>query len=501
MALVALALGGCEFEPFQPRDLEFSMAPANTAQLTNTWGEPVGSAAEAQILGALEMLAGTPQAPKYMLSESMIDDGWDPNLPTSEELGELSEQAIDEIYSENRARRFEFQLQLIEQGRFSEVPEPLYAADLWATWEADHLPGLLEDPDAPMDPEDPEWGTRKERAVALFVEHYPTLRETAEMYRTQCMHCHGVSGGGDGPTGEFLTPRPRDYRLGNFKWIKVDRNQRPRRDDLLHILRYGVPRTAMPSFARFSRGELEGMIDYVRLLSVRGEVESLMVSDTSNSDYGDVPYGSVFENYDLVWRRWLDGPATYKHFEGEVPRPEQMTAERIARGKELFEGNVANCYTCHGKDARGNGDSAFEDITYEDESGESVSLHRKKLDEWGQALEARSGRTLVTKAEIAPYASNPRNLRLGNYRGGGRPVDIYRRIKFGISGTIMPAADTSLSDDDLWNTVYYVLSIAQDHDVARIQERKAEAAHGAHHGPADQDDHSAEDHSTGEESH
>ena len=57
--------------------------------------------------------------------------------------------------------------------------------------------------------------------------------------------------------------------------------------------------------------------------------------------------------------------------------------------------------------------------------------------------------------------SKPRNIQQGIFRGGGRPIDLYRRVKYGISGTIMPAADASLSDDDLWDIVYYVYQLAE----------------------------------------
>ena len=44
----------------------------------------------------------------------------------------------------------------------------------------------------------------------------------------------------------------------------------------------------------------------------------------------------------------------------------------------------------------------------------------------------------------------------------------------GIGGTIMPAASDELTDDDIWALVYYVLSIAEQHDVARAEERRLE---------------------------
>ncbi len=41
------------------------------------------------------------------------------------------------------------------------------------------------------------------------------------LYRRHCLHCHGVSGAGDGPTAPFLYPRPRDYRKGLFKFTST----------------------------------------------------------------------------------------------------------------------------------------------------------------------------------------------------------------------------------------------------------------------------------------
>jgi len=475
-----IALGGCDFEPLSTDSLDYSIAQANEVKLNRNW-PGIAAGAEAQVLGAVEMLVGSPSAPRFLLTAAMVDDGWDPNLPTDPDVGELGEDAFQAIQDDNRMRRFEDQLPLNQADRYAEVPEPLYDQDLWADWQAEYLPALLEDPTAPYDPDDPDYGTWKERASALFIEHYPTLRESAQMYRVQCLHCHGATGGGDGPTGEYLAPRPRDYRQGKFKWIDVDRNQRPRREDLYTILHEGVYRTSMPSFARFSRGELEGLIDYVRLLAIRGEVESLMVNDVINSDYGDLPVGSAVENYELVWDRWLSGPSTYKYFDGEVPHLDEIKAEDLARGDELFHGEVAACSTCHGDLGRGDGASSREDI---DLDGSVVS--RKKLDEWGEFLETSMGdKGALSGDEAKPYASNPRNLQVGNYRGGGRPVDLYRRIKYGISGTIMPAASSELTDEDIWALVYYVRSLGEAQDPARIQEA---LRHHHDHGEGGHDD-------------
>src|SRR4051794_15817034 len=67
------------------------------------------------------------------------------------------------------------------------------------------------------------------------------------LYRKHCLHCHGVSGAGDGPTAEFLYPRPRDYRPGIFKFTSTNPvDAKPTRDDLRKTVLYGLHGTSMP---------------------------------------------------------------------------------------------------------------------------------------------------------------------------------------------------------------------------------------------------------------
>src|SRR5262249_27791410 len=68
------------------------------------------------------------------------------------------------------------------------------------------------------------------------------------LYRRNCLHCHGVSGAGDGPTAPFLYPPPRDYRRGIFKFTSTPYMARPARDDLRRTIRNGLHGTSMPAF-------------------------------------------------------------------------------------------------------------------------------------------------------------------------------------------------------------------------------------------------------------
>ena len=68
------------------------------------------------------------------------------------------------------------------------------------------------------------------------------------LYRMHCLHCHGVSGAGDGPTAPFLYPRPRDYRKGLFKFTSTPTGVKPTREDLRKTIKYGLHGTSMPAF-------------------------------------------------------------------------------------------------------------------------------------------------------------------------------------------------------------------------------------------------------------
>jgi DMSO reductase family type II enzyme heme b subunit len=97
--------------------------------------------------------------------------------------------------------------------------------------------------------------------------------------------------------------------------------------------------------------------------------------------------------------------------------------ESVERGKKLFK--VNDCFKCHGDEGRADGQSALD-----------------LKDEWDIPI-------------------RPANLtRSWNFRGGNRPVDIYTRISTGLMGTPMPSFADTLSNNDIWDLVNFVLSLA-----------------------------------------
>lgn len=280
---------------------------------------------------------------------------------------------------------------------------------------------------------------RNNQTRGLAADHYPTPLESAELYRVHCLHCHGAAGAGDGPTAASINPKPRDFRKGIFKWAAVKDKARPRREDLTTILENGVYGTAMHSFARLPVAEIEGLADHVRLLSVRGEVETLAVNHFKEEDELDEELFG--EHIDTVWSRWQRAESKFIAWEGEIPS--DSPAMR-ARGRELYlDARKGNCVQCHGDAGKGDGPAAWK-----------INAKGKKelayLDDWG-------------------FPIQPRDLTQGIYRGGARPIDIYRRIYAGINGGPMPGIGETknsqggplVSSDDLWALVHYVRSIPE----------------------------------------
>jgi mono/diheme cytochrome c family protein len=426
-SLLLAVVGGCGFVPGHA-PMRYSLSDSTAESLSS---EPL---VRDQIGGALEMFFGTPQNPGFLRTSEWVDDDFDPNHPDAAAddggSGEFSESELEEIHADNR-RRFARQLAQVEAGNSEGLERFRSAPDL-----SRRVSALILDADLSE-------AERKVGLKSLLEEYYPSLRDSSELYRQECLHCHGVEGGGDGPTSgpferPFLDPRPRDYRLGIFKFTAVKDKARPRRQDLFHVLDQGVYGTAMPSFRRFSVAERWGLVDYVRLLAIRGEVERRLVVEYLDAE--SLTAEIQIEVYKEIWEKWGEAKSKVVAFEGEVPEP---TEAMLSRGKELFhDAQKGNCASCHGDRGLGDGASAWKI----DDDGKKVPAY---LDDWGQPI-------------------LPRDLVRGMYRGGSRPIDIYRRIYAGINGGPMPALGESkdaegnplLSSDDMWSLVHYVRSMS-----------------------------------------
>ena len=304
------------------------------------------------------------------------------------------------------------------------------------------------------------------------------------LYREHCAHCHGVTGDGMGPTAAFLNPYPRDYRPGVFKFKSTERADKPTHADLLRILRNGIAGTSMPSFALLSEPQIDALVEYVRYLSIRGETElSLMRAyfELDDDAKGILPETREFlvdETLTPIAEKWKSAAAA-QIVVPDMPADIDL-AESIAKGKELFYGDKANCVKCHGVTGLGDGQAndyddwskAIVEINKEIKGGlakagetstsgmsaEDAAEHRKQVAWLGRFSHVVDGDALV------PRTIPPRNLRLGVYRGGRRPLDLYYRIHAGINGAPMPAAKGTVPPEDIWHIVNYIRSLPYEFD-------------------------------------
>jgi mono/diheme cytochrome c family protein len=312
------------------------------------------------------------------------------------------------------------------------------------------------------------------------------LQSGRKLYMTHCLHCHGVSGDGNGPTAKYLNPLPRDYRLGKFKFTSTNQTGKVSRDDLARILKHGIPGTYMPSFMLLEPDELTAIVEYVRWLAMRGELENKLDAELE-ADY----------SAEVVERRIADGEGNeaivaelQQTIEGDFPETVEDLATdladawsgpqedpsllivpqtkrgpgdigSLARGRALFLSGKAKCVTCHGVTGVGDGPQV-EDIQKNLVTGKEYP-EPGLYDDWGNKIK-------------------PRNLKRGIYRGGRRPLDLYRRIYAGIKGTPMPAfGGTVLNDDEIWDLVNYVMSIPFGNAVETTEEPPQHATQSSGH--------------------
>lgn len=324
------------------------------------------------------------------------------------------------------------------------------------------------------------------------------------LYREHCAHCHGITGDGNGPTASFLNPYPRDYRPGLFKFKSTPIGRRPLHDDLKKIVLDGIPGTAMPSFRLLPDQEVEALVDYVKYLSIRGETERYLYNglgelaetelmseplmedltkELTEANEGKAPTPKAMEDKvaevtkgkteaikgyaEEVVQKWLDAADLMTQDTAKVPSRndalkalrEELTAsgtdeklltdeflqkESQQRGRKLFFGATANCFSCHGPTALGDGQLG-------DYDGWTVEFITKTPSQ--EVI-----REYVNLGMPEPRNVRPRNLRQGVYRGGMRPLDHFWRIRNGIEGTPMPGND-KLKPEEVWHLVNYVQSL------------------------------------------
>jgi mono/diheme cytochrome c family protein len=175
--------------------------------------------------------------------------------------------------------------------------------------------------------------TRWVRAVAAQ-GWTDTRHESARtLYLKYCAQCHGEKGDGQGDAASRLDPRPRDFTAGKFKIRTTPNGALPTHEDLVNIIRRGMPYTSMPAWPNLSDREVSDLADLITTFS---------------------PEFSKPEN--------APKPVS-------LPSAPRSSKESVELGKKLYVDN--GCVRCHGSLGRGDGPSA-----------------PTLVDDWGQPIRA-----------------------------------------------------------------------------------------------------------------
>lgn len=338
------------------------------------------------------------------------------------------------------------------------------------------------------------FGTLQERKVPddlVEVIDHTRLDAGAAIYDRHCATCHGLNGDGRGPAAALLSPYPRDYRPGVFKFKSSLPGEKPSVADIVHLVKTGINGTSMKAIPELTEEDHLNVAHYVAYLSTRGQFERTLML-TAGFDF-DLEGGEQFyppapgepvaqaeppedgeeveepEDYegmdaeeadeliaDLLLEvadSWLDS----ENFLEELDPPEFITAaadsdihkEAVAKGKEVFATKAAACSGCH----------------RENEKGEVVAADKPLYDVWSEEWTTRIGLDpkdesqlipIIARGALPPREAVPRHLGKEPLRGGEDPRAIYAKIKYGIDGTPMPRA--TLGDEEVWQIVAYVLA-------------------------------------------
>ena len=173
--------------------------------------------------------------------------------------------------------------------------------------------------------------TGSARAAAPDVGTEAQREAGKQLYLKDCSQCHGDKGDGEGYAAPHLYPRPRNFTTGKFKIRTTPNGALPTHQDLVNIIRRGMPYTSMPAWPNLSD------------------------EDVSNLAYFITTFSADFSNPENVPQ-----PASF-------PSAPKATKESIELGKKLYVDN--GCVKCHGTLGRGDGPSAS-----------------TLVDDWGQPL-------------------------------------------------------------------------------------------------------------------
>jgi mono/diheme cytochrome c family protein len=238
------------------------------------------------------------------------------------------------------------------------------------------------------------------------VQSQKQLEEGRQAYAMYCVGCHGEKGDGNGPAARFLSPKPRDFRVGRLKFAAVPANSPPTDDDYLRVMQHGLHGTAMPAWSLVPLSEQKAIVAYIK---------------------------TFYPN----WAKDDPVPPVVMPADPWRGKPEAG----IAEGERLYHGFAA-CYNCHPAYAT------------KAKISELSASYKMPVSEFRPALYESVEKESDWGANIRPPDFLSDRIKLATSRDLLALV-----IATGVGGTAMPSWASSLTPEQLWGLTYYVESL------------------------------------------
>ncbi len=160
------------------------------------------------------------------------------------------------------------------------------------------------------------------------------IKAGEKLFMANCSRCHGVKGKGDGPVAGLMSPRPRDFTGGIYKFRLTPSGQLPTDKDAFRTITLGMPGSAMPPWkGKLSQKERWQLVHYLKTL----------------------------------YRDWEEDVKADALTPISIPKPIPASPKSLATGKKIYR--KMKCWECHGDAGKGDGPK----------SG-------KLVDDWGQKI-------------------------------------------------------------------------------------------------------------------
>lgn len=236
------------------------------------------------------------------------------------------------------------------------------------------------------------------------------LEKGKKVYFKRCVWCHGVEGGGDGPSADRLFTRPRNFIQGTFKIRTTDSGELPMEEDLIKTVKNGLQGSAMPAWGEFlAEDEIISVVNFVKTLVQDRDFNDSEDEEVNVQNFGTNPWGTT-------------GP-----YHLGIPQAD------IDAGKEIFLKN--KCFECHGGEGRGDGNPTMKD-------------------DWGFPIVAADWQ------------------QCWNFRGSRRnyydPFNVVRTISTGLNGTPMPNFKDQITVEDRWKIAAFVNSLCPRKNIDKL---------------------------------